>query len=682
MTNPDISKNSFKENKHFDKVIFQLGKPVLDSELNENTDIIRHMIRKSANEIIGKCGTSDEQAFKICTKGYPYTFWIGQGFYFIDGILYENSKPITVYNQADLPSLGNCTPCPSKEGLHIVYLDGMEKEITMVEDPQIMERALEGLDTAARSKNVIQVKTKYLPPRWPQDCCKLLENDYWKSLLTDDICSVGNPLGTLAARTRKGVEPKDPCCDLALEGGYTGQDNRLYRIEIYDGKNKTFRFSDDNASTSSRVLGIEGNKIVISISNKDRITRYERGNWFEMRDVRNDLWLKPGPMSVLLDVRTDGSKCELYFDPEVDGASMITNESFPQKFIPRITKWKSGPKQIDTKDIDLDGFIHIGDGIQVKFEGDKFVRSSFWRIQALSLERGIEWPVDKQGNPIQVPAEGVYHHYCLLAVIRYTKGEVIFEWDKAKSCKEPAKDLKGLFDFIENKLNDKDESIKDVIYGNLNLQNCAVLDQYKNQDSINLFDGSNKISLRLNDDGNVLLEINDIIVHIFLKNNNKVHLGQIEVVSDCRDIFPKLTQLSPLFCTTGIIDIERLKRKKIYGPIYHNLECIRLPPMVLIGLVSKVSEQEQITSIYSHYDKSMRFEAINIDKEKFFIYLEDQGSENRRILQLRFWAFAPSAPSVCIPSQKAPVYSIGGATHENKRTKSSTRFRKKARTTK
>jgi hypothetical protein len=62
----DISKIKFDEDKHYSKVNFQQGSILLDSDLNEGSEILNYHHRTSLQDIIGKCGVPAENpGFKV-----------------------------------------------------------------------------------------------------------------------------------------------------------------------------------------------------------------------------------------------------------------------------------------------------------------------------------------------------------------------------------------------------------------------------------------------------------------------------------------------------------------------------------------------------------------------------------------------------------------------------------------
>ena len=533
MTNPDLSKNSFNEEKNFSSVVLQQGKALLDSDWNEESKIINKLFRKTTRDIIGKCGTNDQNAFKISCPNNGYYYQIHPGRYYVDGILaqiHSNSKnsEIPAYNQPDLPSYQNLdeilTPCPTEEGSYIIYLDVSEQDITSIDDNEILESALGGADTAGRTKTITQIKILKLSDDIYNDLsitkenkiCENLENsDEWKNLINRS-----EEAGTLTAKTGQLQQTNnDPCCDLQLDSGYTGIDNSLYRVEIHN-KN-SFKFSDDNASTAARVINIIGNKISISYQSKGTIRQFTRGDFVELRDRRLDDWSLSGPIVKLLDVQESGEGFDLVFDETSKLHYKIDNSTFPQQFNPKVIKWKSSA--IDISALSNNNSFKIENNIEISFSKQDYNNQSFWDIPARVKEGDIIWPRDEKGKSRPLRPLGIKHHYCIIGAFYYKKDNCFLEnFDSFVNSEDQQNKL---YDFLEM-------YFSDVIKKQIERKNIII-----NQDEakISIFDSTNNNNIQLLTRHNeiVLLQVNDLIVHSFfivkdfiLEEKNKTNLQE------------------------------------------------------------------------------------------------------------------------------------------------------------
>ncbi|SHN13494.1 DUF6519 domain-containing protein [Cryptosporangium aurantiacum] len=177
------------------------------------------------------------------------TFWVAPGSYQVDGLFVSASGggqfpfasfPVGAGFRWDgAPVLdGLVAPSGLAVGDRIAaYLEVWERHVTAVEDPGLREEAL-GSDTASRTQLVGQVKIAPVAP----------------GLTPADVgAAFGEPVasnGTVTIDVPPATQVTDPCAlpDLA---GYSGADNRLYRIEVHRGgplASALFKWSRDNGS--------------------------------------------------------------------------------------------------------------------------------------------------------------------------------------------------------------------------------------------------------------------------------------------------------------------------------------------------------------------------------------------------------------------------------------------------
>ena len=162
----DFSRDTFDASKHFSRVLMQQGRVQLDADWNEQASILLHYLQTLAADLIGPhAGPADALGFEIKIDGNDLT--IGEGRYYVDGILCENEKDCTYSYQPDYPlpddhslNLNNVVRDP---GDYAAYLDVWERHVTYIEDDRIREVALGGPDTATRAKVVWQVKIMQVP---------------------------------------------------------------------------------------------------------------------------------------------------------------------------------------------------------------------------------------------------------------------------------------------------------------------------------------------------------------------------------------------------------------------------------------------------------------------------------------------------------------------------------------
>ena len=182
----DFSRNTFNPEKHYRSVLKQQGRVDVDADWNEQQAISMRRIETEATDVIGHCGAPLHDAgFHIVTdlkdltdeekslegnnipQGSPISspapsgdFLISAGRYYVDGVLCENEQIGLYSNQSDLPSpldIGKLL-VDAKTTTGIVYLDVWQRHITALDDPLIREKALGGPDSATRLKTIGQVK--------------------------------------------------------------------------------------------------------------------------------------------------------------------------------------------------------------------------------------------------------------------------------------------------------------------------------------------------------------------------------------------------------------------------------------------------------------------------------------------------------------------------------------------
>jgi len=143
------------------------------------------------------------------------------------------------------PPLGGLlAPQPMTAGTRLVaYLEAWERHISAVEDPGIREEALGGTDTTARTQLVGQVKLATLgglaadTATAAAQACAAFE-------------AVITASGQLTIAVPEATPTTDPCA-LPDVAGYSGADNRLYRVEVHVGDGLSallLKWSRDNGS--------------------------------------------------------------------------------------------------------------------------------------------------------------------------------------------------------------------------------------------------------------------------------------------------------------------------------------------------------------------------------------------------------------------------------------------------
>jgi hypothetical protein len=406
----DITRSTFQRKKHYSGVRMQQGRVQLDADWNEQVDIQTHMDRITRRDTIGFTGTrQDDGGFEITVEAGGTSLSIGQGRYFVGGILCENEAKVPVSEQPDVPAFD----LPSTNGFYLAYLDVWERNITALEDPTIREVALGGPDTATRAKTIWQVKMLEL-----ESGAKC--SDYSEGWTPPDLASSGR----LRAQAQASEESEDDCL-VSAAAAYSRRENQLYRVEIHDGSEAaggpTFKWSRDNSCILFRLeleegKSIESTDITVSEAGQGKLQTLEPGQWVELSDEERVLCSEPGVLAELDKVQ--GAKLTVKSWPGGSPPPMETN--------PTVRRW-DGTAAVTTGD-----YVELEDGVQVEFDTGEYRTGDYWMIPARTASQDVEWPADASGDPAFEPRHGT-HHYCApLAILERVSGD---KWEVRSDCR-------------------------------------------------------------------------------------------------------------------------------------------------------------------------------------------------------------------------------------------------------
>ena len=335
-----------------------------------------------------------------------------------------------------------------------LYLDVWEQLVTSLQDDSIREVALNGADTAARTRVVWQVN---LFPAQQADAC----------LLPQDIAAHLQPWnrGLLRAQAQPSQVNTDPCT-VSPTSQYRGPENQLYRIEIHTGGKSgdtpppTFKWSRENGAVVFPIVKLQSttaNTTVVTVGNLGRDDRFGLtvGDYVEVLDDTNALNSTPNnpddpgfPTSpgipgslmqvqaidsthLLVTLSGSGPNVDLTRhpllrrwdhkpgDPTQGGATLAPDNTIP---IPPDPTGTAPPTWID-----------LEDGVQVSFDEvttARFRTGDYWLIPARVATGNVIWPQesgqDAQGNPVTNPIakspDGITHHYAPLALVTLQDG--------------------------------------------------------------------------------------------------------------------------------------------------------------------------------------------------------------------------------------------------------------------
>lgn len=442
----DFTRDTFRPEKHFSRVLHQQGRVTVDADDNEQTAILLHYLRTLARDLIGSHAAPVENSgFKLSYESDKGVM-IGKGRCYVDGILVENDEPCSYMKQPDYTPASDDALVGETGKVVWVYLDVWERHITALEDDEIREKALGDPDTCTRAKVVWQVKALPTDLVVGEGEAEPEGADCESQLVQ---LHPGRP--KLAARIDPGETSDDPCIT-APESKYRGLENQLYRVEIHDGSDPesnaevaTFKWSRDNGSVATAWLGSAGDDLLVG-----RARGFASGNWVELSDDTLELQGKPGTLVKLAKVEGDTLTVDPGTWPESGAFSWskgLVN--------PKVRRWDQadtdevelvqGAMKITESTGDTPVWIDLEDGVQIRFPGGGPYRTGdYWLIPARVATGLLEWPpaTDAKGKEVgkPLPPHGVEHHFAPLGFLWWQGGEML-----QKSCHCEFKPLSSCF---------------------------------------------------------------------------------------------------------------------------------------------------------------------------------------------------------------------------------------------
>jgi hypothetical protein len=319
-----------------------------------------------------------------------------------------------------------------------LYLDVWERLITSLEDDSIREVALNGPDTAARTRVIWQVKTT------PGPALRGRANPVNSARTAASIAQQQQPLnrGLLRARVQPSAPSTDPCA-ISPTSHYRGPENQLYRVEIHDGgplaAGPTFKWSRENGAVVFGVLGpvATGNgSVTVTLASLGRDERFclAQGDWVELQDDALVLGAAGAMTSVgpLLQVQSINKGAR---QVTLTGAAPAGFGGDPS-LRPLLRRWdqKAGDPSAGGVDLTAGGviavpgqagrWIDLEDGVQVRFEATATATyrcGDYWLIPARVATGDVIWPTeldsDGEPQPVARAPDGVDHHYAPLAIV-------------------------------------------------------------------------------------------------------------------------------------------------------------------------------------------------------------------------------------------------------------------------
>ena len=447
----DVSRVRFDPLRDFAGVVLQQGRLLLDGDFNEYVALLDRRLRAETCDLtsfgpdpnhagVAWVPRQTPSGFKVVASGNALT--IGRGRMYVDGLLAENhGLPKTSPTGFD-PLLGEATgtadlpydqqpywptpdPLPSG-GPHLAYLDVWQREVTYLEDPDLVEIAV-GVDTTSRAQTAWQVR---LLPKIGNATCASDDEDI-PGWLDENRPSAGRLTnGTIA------VDAADDPCKLPPTGGYRGLENQTYRVEIHDGGapgTATFKWSRENGSVAFPVVEMVSPTVLrLATIGRDDVLRISTGDWVEILDDHYELGHKSGQIRK---VTVDDAERTITFAGVIPADLRPASAADAAVRHLRVRRWdQSGVVRNGTgaQIVDLDapgatGVITVAttattqvvleSGIVVSFSiapggSGRFRPGDYWIFAARTADTSI-------GPLTAAPPLGVHHHYARLGTVTF-----------------------------------------------------------------------------------------------------------------------------------------------------------------------------------------------------------------------------------------------------------------------
>ncbi|MFC9909226.1 DUF6519 domain-containing protein [Streptomyces sp. NPDC127197] len=448
----DLSRLTFRPERHYSAVVAQQGRVQLDADTNEQTAIQLHQARTLAADLIGPHGgPRDAAGFRIEYVGGKHdldTLHIHGGRYYVDGILCDASRPapgVPVLDEDDQETpepLGHWTYWDQPDGFRdpekpgdrlpspaqspfVVYLHVWERSVTAAEDPALREVALGAAmpDTAARVKVVWQVLPLSLA------ALEIEEPDPSKEVVRAAFARWAQrrsaPSARLAARSERPAHADEDPCLVKPDARYRGPENQLYRVEVHAGgeaKDATFKWSRENGSVVFPVDELDGTWVQLATLGHDEKLDLDVGDHVEFTDTAHASRLEPLPLLRVEELDLPGRRVRLSAEP-APGVGRLPH------LHPFLRRWDhhEGPKRKGRTTALRGGavpvtegeWLPLEDGVEVYFaKGGSYRTGDHWIIPARTATGSVEWPADPARRPLLQAPAGIARHHAPLALIK------------------------------------------------------------------------------------------------------------------------------------------------------------------------------------------------------------------------------------------------------------------------
>jgi Family of unknown function (DUF6519) len=341
----DFSRITFRPRRRYTGVLMQQGRVQLDADWNEQVAITEQLARMRFVDLVGRSAApAGGLALRATGDG---VLELSAGRIYAGGLaceLDESTLLSTLLRDPLVPAAGRTD---------LVYLEAWEHHVTAIDDPDLREPALGGPDTTTRLRVA------------------------WRPVVLEDV-------GDASPADADAVLPRMDAGRMlaAAPGGYTGLENRLYRVEIHDrGEVGTasFKWSRRNASVAFAVDAFTGPAAVRLVPGPEQTDRLRAGDTVEVTSETTERAGLVGTLACVLDVSDDGSAVALDRD--------VSNHR--EEAHPRLRRWDQPEGAALPVAADP---IGLEDGIEVRFCAGELRPGDYWTFPARTATGVTVWP--------------------------------------------------------------------------------------------------------------------------------------------------------------------------------------------------------------------------------------------------------------------------------------------------
>ena len=485
-----ISADTFRREERLAGVVFGQGQALLDSALNQQSEITRDRMDVTTHDEIGPAGVPKVGGgFEVSVAPDGLDLLVSSGRMYVDGILCINEPQ--PFGATAVSSTAVTAAVGAPDGVALAagnWLDVTTSgTTTRVQLQNVSGHDLEftapvpGMPAAGAQVVLERVTSlRSQPDRFPFDPFNVddpshlapgahrVELDVWHR----DISPVEDPSirepalgdaesatrlkvvwqlrlaaagqvgggncaideapspGRLLASAPPGAASGEPCV-LPDEGGYRGLENQLYRVEVHSASSTevVLTWQRDNASTASRVVAL-GSTLRLEDMGPDTEHGFASAAFVDVTDEALELEQLPGDLLAASNPDVAHRTIEL--------AGAPTKARLERGAVAR--RW-DGQIVIDLASPVAGQPFVLERGLRVVLVPGALRPGDYWLIPARtanSVSGGVViWPHDDSGAPLEEPPRGIGHHIASLALVDVGATGFLSGVGNVRECRRP-----------------------------------------------------------------------------------------------------------------------------------------------------------------------------------------------------------------------------------------------------